>query len=621
MPAGTAVVGRRGLLLAVVLAVAMGLWLRWPSVDGGFRGDDYVQVSALRGHFAVPRAPWDLFRFDGRDAAEQAALRAQGYHPWWADEDLRLSMFRPLSSLLMALDYQLFSLWPRGYHLHSMCWWALLMAAAAFCLRQWLPPAATALAVWLFALDACHDVPVAWVANRSTLVAGSFGLLALGLYLRAVARPATRAARLAPWAPVPALLAGEYAMPVLAFILAHAALAPGLGGARARSLRALPVTLWGGGYLWLRHATGHGIAASGYYMSPLHAPGAYLSAAAWRVPALLANAVFGVPVRPQGPVHGLRVALLRWLGTERYGELPSYGALRWVAGIVGLAVLVGIVAWALWVAGKGEGEGVGVGVGKGEGEGELAGMGWVAFGVLLGCVPAAGSIAEERLLLAPAFGVSALLANLIVGGWHARRPVFTSLLGVGALLMHALLPGLTARFHAAGFAQRSRTMTRYCLEAELPTEGADEVGAYVLAAADFTTAANLVYARDVHGLPQPAFYRRLSGATQAHDLHRTGPATLEVTILSSRTNGAFTGSLYRATDRPIVTGERFSLPGLQVEVLGAHHGQPWKLRFRFDRSLSDPHLLLLHEGKQGLRRVEPPAVGETLRLPRPLSPP
>jgi hypothetical protein len=44
--------------------------------------------------------------------------------------------------------------------------------------RHFFTTAAAALALWCFALDDAHAMPIAWLANRNALVSALFGILA-----------------------------------------------------------------------------------------------------------------------------------------------------------------------------------------------------------------------------------------------------------------------------------------------------------------------------------------------------------------------------------------------------------------------------------------------------------
>ncbi len=170
---------------ATLLALGLGAGLRIPALLSPFHSDDYQQLAMLHGRFTLKRAPWDLFWFGPRSSTELHRLVDFGFDPWWTSPHHRLSMFRPLSSLLIWLDDRLFGLDPLAWHLHSLLWWVALIAAVAALLASLLPKRVAALALLLFALDEAHNAPLTWLANRSTLVAATFGALGLWAHLRA----------------------------------------------------------------------------------------------------------------------------------------------------------------------------------------------------------------------------------------------------------------------------------------------------------------------------------------------------------------------------------------------------------------------------------------------------
>jgi hypothetical protein len=83
----------------VVLAIGGGIWLRWHAQYAGFVGDDAVQLAMLRGDFPAERHFLDLFRFADNER-DGLRLMEFGYDAWWTDPQLRIAMFRPLSSAL-----------------------------------------------------------------------------------------------------------------------------------------------------------------------------------------------------------------------------------------------------------------------------------------------------------------------------------------------------------------------------------------------------------------------------------------------------------------------------------------------------------------------------------------
>jgi hypothetical protein len=249
---------------------------------------------------------------------------------------------------------------------------------------------------------------------------------------------------------------------------------------------------------------------------------------------------------------------------------------------------------------------------------ELGALRWLLTGSLLALPAAAGTGPSARLLIAPAIGVCALLGALLVRAWQslAVRWRWTALwLCAAIVLVHGLLAARNAYTDAAELRAHAQSVQRWARRAEIP-RAAGDFDVVLVSASDFVTAANLPWLRLYEGLPLPHSYRRLSGAMQAHDVRRVDAHTIDLDVLSSDVSDAFAGSIYRGRQQPLLLGERVRLPGMDVQVLAVLDGNPWRLRFRFDRALDDPHLIWLHARPGGLRRFVLPREGETLRLPR-----
>jgi hypothetical protein len=182
----------------VGLAIGCGIVLRWDAQYAGFVGDDAVQLAMLQGDFPAHRGFWDLFRFADNER-DGLALMEFGYDAWWSAPKLRIAMFRPLSSALFALDHVLFGLNPLPFHVHSALWWVATVVAAACIFRETLTPLAAVVALFLFVLEEAHSAPVAWLANRSTLISCAFAFFGLWLHVRQRRKPIRRGRVVEAW--------------------------------------------------------------------------------------------------------------------------------------------------------------------------------------------------------------------------------------------------------------------------------------------------------------------------------------------------------------------------------------------------------------------------------------
>jgi hypothetical protein len=149
------------LLLAAVLVHLPALWM-------GFLADDHAQRLALQ----LPTSevgglsPLDLYDFGS--AAEPGTFREL---PWWTPGDWSVSFLRPIASASLWLDRRLFGDQAALHHALSLGLFGLLLWLLwQLYGRLRLSPAARWLALALFACDEATVVPVAWLANRNSLL-------------------------------------------------------------------------------------------------------------------------------------------------------------------------------------------------------------------------------------------------------------------------------------------------------------------------------------------------------------------------------------------------------------------------------------------------------------------
>ena len=598
----------------VCSAIGLGLFLHWPSLDSGYRGDDFPQRAMLKGEFAAPREPLDLFSFASGDPRDVARLMDFGYLPWWTVPNLRLRMWRPLASALMVLDQRVLDASAEFQHAHSLFWYACLVLVASRLFRRWLSLPAAAVATVLFAIEEGHTVPVGWLANRSTLTATALGLLTLELHASAreasLETPLTRSLETGRAAATAlccglALLAGEYAFTALAYVFAYECLRSEPLLERAR--RSLPVIVPTIIYLAVHSWIGSDIVGSGFYLSPIREPLAFGSEALLRVPALFADLTVGLPAdwfNGSGPLRNWFLQQNHF-SPEVWRKFPAWPVWHAALGYLSILLFWLFVREALARAPERSRRPLQV----------------MALGSLLSLAPAAGSLPGDRLIVAAAMGVSGVYGSLIVHALPrpgALRPR-TILAWVVAFVVAGPLSIDRVYDQARGFAFSSEGQRLWARAAELPTgESAHATRVYLLSTADFMTAANLPWARLSDGNPLPQTYRRLNPGAIPCDVLRTSDRRLRIMQLSSDVHYSTMPSLYRGESAPMLAGQMVRMPGLDVIVETVRDGNPARMNFTFDRSIDDPNLWFLESTIDGLKRISMPKIGETLRVRRPI---
>ncbi|MDH5673335.1 MAG: hypothetical protein OEZ06_14370 [Myxococcales bacterium] len=607
-----------GLLL---LALLLGLVLRLPMFSAGARSDDYVHHAMLQGRFAIERAPWDLYWFGGASETEQAALRNTGYLPWWSHPEHRVAMLRPLPSLLLALDDALFGVEGVGRHVHSTLWWALLLVAAAALLYRVLPPRLAALALVFYAIDEVHGFPLAWVANRSTLVATALATAALWAHVRRRQTGAPSGGALASVLLALALTAGEYALCALPYFFAFELCRR--DESRTTRLRALaPMLLLTSTYAIVRSALGYGTHASGLYMSPLGQPLDFLQSALPRMGAIMADLTLGVPAAWYNGGSPLRtlVLSLELFDVETWQRLPSWRSSHAAIGLLGAALLVSAYFKLLPKSASA------ARTPEAREPARADALRWLVLGAVGSLPIAAGPLPSSRLLCAAGLGMAALYAFLLLQALDAlRAPAATAatrrrwlILAIALVGVHGCGAALRSHGYAAMVAEGANAERKLALDWPLPAsrEQCAKTDTALVSASDFATAAHLPLIRAAHGACVPRSYQRLSGAPLPHYLLGVDDHSLEVQVIGSDLSAGFAGSLYRPASARFRVGERFELPSMAVEITAVRDGQPTRFRVRFEKRLDDPALQLLQAGREGLLPIAPPAPGERVLVPR-----
>jgi hypothetical protein len=613
--------GHRSVHVGVVL---LGVVLALPALRGGFYIDDFLHVANLEDWGPYHPAPLDLYRFVPVDRADTAEFVTSGLLPWWSAPDLTIGFWRPLASGLLSLEHLAWGRAALPRHVHSVLWLVVLLGAGAAILRRQLPRGLGLLALLLLAVDDSRAMSVAWIAGRQALIATALVWLGLAAHLRAREGAGWRPGRwLAPVACGLGLLAGETALPALAYVFAFELCERRPGWWRAL----LPYGLLVLAYAAAQAGAHAGTVGSGGYLDPRAEPAAFLMALPGRLLVMLANLAVGLP-----------------------GELLTLAPRSGPAVMaVGLACLAGGIVWGrkAW-AGLAPGT---ADVPDDPTEARRA-LRWLALGAALALVPAAAGLPGERLLLPASLGAAAVLAALLRDGWRrytqlraggpttagtraARIALFAGLALVG-LPNLVLAPLLAVAKIASLHAMAARTRQ---IAATADLEDDQRFDAVVLHAEDlqvgylplirrFDSSATADDLRDglfaaIAGAADPRgpwgpirSYRVLSMAATDHVLRRPDPHTLELeTPHGTLLDGAW-ATLFRAPTRLLPAGSVLPLWGLEVEVLADRGGLPTRVAFHFEKRLDDPELRFLAWQDGAFRRFALPPVGGELVLPR-----
>ena len=145
-----------------------------PSLGDPMVLDDYLlgvyqrSVTGIDG--LAGRSWWNLYSFTTGVPEANRALIDQGVLlPWWTDTRHFYVCFRPISSLLHWVDFRFWPASPFLMRLHSLFWYAAVLAAVAWLYQQFSPaPWFAGLAFFVYALDDAHGANVGWISGPTT---------------------------------------------------------------------------------------------------------------------------------------------------------------------------------------------------------------------------------------------------------------------------------------------------------------------------------------------------------------------------------------------------------------------------------------------------------------------
>jgi hypothetical protein len=572
---------------AAWVIIAAALFLCAPALVTGIVLDDNFHAVALRSELSTPgtkRAPWDAFSF-ATTAANNRQLVDEGIFPWWSDLNARLAFFRPLASLTLWVDQNIWPDAPALMHMQSFLWYGLLLTVVAGIYRRFSARAFSfgfaGLALLLFAVDDAHAMTVGWIANRSALMALTFGFASLLAHDRWRTTSLKRHLLGELVLMALGLLCAEAAFQVTAYFVAYAVFLD-RGSKRSRWRSLIPYA----GLLFVWHSLysmlGFGAAGSEMYIDPAHDPIAFIKATAVRLPLLLA-AQFG----------GLSADLGDWL---RYWA-PSLSS--WLLPLT--LTIVAVAAWTfypLWATRR-----------------EVR---FWAVGSLFSTVPVCAAMPADRLLMATGVGGSALVAILILAALDRvrelrsrTRSVFVWTMAIVNVAVAPLL--LPVQAYALVY------MDRYIDKAERTLPDGESIPSKTVVLLNPPTDEYGIYMlhhRRLRGAVMPKHLRWLASSASDLTLTRVDAYTVKVTPHGGfLPEGAFWTLRTRSYKSKV--GDSVQLEGATYTVTAVtDDGRPAELSARFDKPIeSDGFIWMRWSQKKGFVPFALPQPGQSMFVP------
>jgi hypothetical protein len=539
-----------------------------------FMADDFMQLGILEGVSpSTGLGPMDVYTLADGDPAHMRTLKDIGAFQWFWDPEFKAKFFRPLSSVLLIVDHEIFGLNPIGYSLHNILWFAALIIAAGFLMQRAVPGRISSLAIVIFSISGIHWYVVYWTAARHIIVAASIGLWSLLAYTKWREQGWEKGRIISIFGILLSLLAGEAALGILAYFFAYELLSTD-DALKQKLKNLLPFILLTVAYLIVYTSLGYGAYGGSGYLNPVSAPLGFLLAFPGRFLALAGSMIVGGHAE-------------LWM----FPSIRLYMILIAVLIIILLSILLKKIS--LFVSTK-----------------ENKSVRWMLVGSVLSLVPFSAASPGARCLVVPFVGGAVIISFVLYNWWKSVRKLpglklrFLSIFCWLLLFIHFVFAPIQ-RFVGPGFA-KELFVNR--LESVLEKAGFNHQQPpqkiVLLTVPDFSIGLHSYYYQKLNREPMPESWWVLSWENCDHRLYRSGSNTFELELINGSINRPF---LKKRTS--------IKLTGMEVTVLKADKEGAKCIEFRFDCSLDDPSLQFLAWIDEGLKGIQMPPVGQSISLP------
>jgi hypothetical protein len=551
-----------------------------------FNTDDYSHLAVLEG-IEIHRGmdSLTLYSFIDGNPDFVSERMARGPTTWNADPSATIDFFRPLSSALMTLNHEIAGLNPLGYAIHSLLWYLLAIALLGLLVTRVFPklgsgrphPAAYLVMV-MFALSASNRSTVMWNASRWVLISTALGLAGLIAHLKWREEGWKPGLFLSLLAISTSLLAGEASLAVLAFLAAYE-LFGNSEPLRKRLMTLLPVTLLVLAYLAYYKVMGHGSTGLAAYRNPLENPIAFISALPSKALAMLGELFLGVECSA-------------WF-------FPGQRARTVVAGLAAI-VLVGALLYPTWRTSPRR---------------QRRRIAWMIAGILGSLLPLAARMPNPHLLLIPAIGSTALVGFILYHSWRGAREkrnllnILRLVAGFAFIYILLLRPPLVWFEFGREWQNAHDRVERFHSQSIVSELRADQKAVF-LNFNSWDLEFHGYYYRLVQGLTMPEAWWHLSRSSLQHRYHRTAADTLEMEVI----DGGLANPSTEDGSPLFEGGDVRQLPGLHITVLDADPSGLTRVRFKFNRPLTDDAYRFMAWRGSSLESVDLPPVGGSIRV-------
>ena len=572
-------------------------------LDSNRLNDDFIQLYSMPAESGQLSFVINNIYSFVRPEVNLSKHRNQGFIPWWTNDNLRLSFWRPVTSFTLWLDYQLFPDSAPLMHAHNIAWFAAVVFLVTILYRRLLGPIwIAALAGLLYTLDKNYYLPVMLMAARNVLLALVFAILAFFAHRRWRRDNSSSALASALCCFALSLLSSEAGIAALTYIFAYALVLDNrTWRKRAQSLAPYVVIV----VIWriIYNILGHGTYGNEYYLDPVREPLHYMLAVFQRGPILLLGQLSGIP------------------SIIFYHLSDSAKVAGWLFA-VGFITFVVIMFLPLLR------------------ENRMARF-WF-LGMMLSVLPICAVSLMNRNLFFVGIGAMALVAQFIGGLFSKQSWVPNSRLWrvpawalcVALLVIHIGVAGI-ARVRMPDMVHTMIKNTEKAVETGLlpGLNSQDLVLVNTPLPVGFT---GEYYLRSVQGQPLPKAVRALSLALSPTKIIRTDQKTLMLRACSGSLlslaheqkthflHGVYylehINSLFHSAGHPMRIGDRLELTRMSIEITDVDdQGHPAEVLFTFAVSLDAPSLRWLQWDwkKHSFIPFNVPAVGQSCEIAGP----